>query len=72
VSISSLRTQQPGSLNNPVNAAHFSDIKAKIDLAVRQKAPQIPGTVMVNAQVVMPGSATQEARGPGRVLNAYA
>ncbi len=72
MSISPLRTQQPGSLTNPVNAPHFSDIKASIELAVRQKAPQIPGTVQVNPQAVMPGSAPQGGRGPGSVLNAYA
>lgn len=72
MSINTIRSNQANSLSNPVNAAHFSDVKARIELAVRQKAPKIPGTASDNSHAVMPGTAQGASHGPGRLLNAYA
>ena len=72
MSISSLATHQSNALSNPVNAPHFSEIKAKIELANRQKAPVIPGTSHETGASVMPGSHGGSPRAPGSVFQAYA
>lgn len=66
VSIANVSSNQSNQLNNPVNAAHLSEIKAKLQLAARQRPIQTPGTAESPKAPTMPGS------GPGRLLNAYA
>lgn len=70
MSLSSVNSNQANTLTNSTNAVHFSAIKARMELAARQKGPHLPGTAASPQKAEMPGSAPE--KGPGRLLNAYA